>query len=436
VASRAMAFLAMAGLAVAAVAAPAHAEFGFITSWPLIGTDLSASGIATDSAGNVYVASRNSEIQKFTSDGDLITRWGSGGPAPGQFATDAGGSILDVAVGSGGDVYVSDLWGNRVHRFTADGTFISRWGSLGTGNGEFDGPNGIAADRAGNVYVSDPGNNRIQKFDPNGRFIGQWSTGQESSATDVTTDSHGNVYALYLVGDDSGNFIRKFTSDGALVARWGSSGTAPGELDQPNAIATDPAGNVYVTELHLPIDAHDRGEFTRLQKFSSNGAFISEFGCHGSGVENFVGLEGVATDAVGNVYVGDGSEIHKLSDPGTPADCRLVLDARAKHRQKLKRLRVFAGCPEEQCEITAKGRAEAARNGDLKGARLRADDITLGGGEEATIRLRFTDRRHRRKIGRALREGNVKRAKVSVSVWAQDAHGIAAGRDLTFRLKR
>jgi hypothetical protein len=72
----------------------------------------------------------------------------------------------------------------------------------------------------------------------------------------------------------------------------------------------------------------------------------------------------------------------------------------------------------------------------VKRARLRADDVTLAAGEEATIRLRFTDRRHRRKIGRAVREGSVKRAKVFVSVRGEDAHGITARRNLTFRLKR
>jgi NHL repeat len=425
-------------LALGIATAPAHAEFGFITSWPLTGTDPSASGVATDPAGNVYVASRNSEIQQFTADGELITKWGSGGPGPGQFATNFGASILDVAIGSGGDVYVADLWGNRVHRFTADGTFLGRWGSLGTGNGEFIEPSGIATDPAGDVYVGDPGNDRIQKFDRNGDFITQWSTGQFSSPIDVATDSGGNVYVADLLANDAGNHIQRFTSDGALVSQWGTAGQAPGQFVTPTqlSVATDAAGDVYVTEQHLPGGLRDTLQFTRLQKFSSNGAFISEFGCHGSGVENFVALEGVATDAAGNVYVGDGSTIHKLGDPGTPADCSLALDARAKHRQKLKKRHVFASCPEEACELTIDGRVEAGRRGDLKNARLRSKHRSLGAGEEQKIPLQFEDRRDRRRIHRALQGGGPKKARMLVHLEAEDAHGIGAAEDVSFRLKR
>ena len=46
------------------------------------------------------------------------------------------------------------------------GTFITRWGSKGMGDGQFQSPNGIATDSAGNVYVSDSNHNRIQKFSP------------------------------------------------------------------------------------------------------------------------------------------------------------------------------------------------------------------------------------------------------------------------------
>jgi hypothetical protein len=426
-------------LVLGAGAAPAHAEFGFVTSWPLTGAHPFASGIATDPASNVYVASANSEIQKFTADGDLITKWGSGGTGPGQFATDSvsGGSILDVAIGSGGDVYVADLWGNRVHRFTADGSFVSRWGSPGTENGEFDEPNGIATDPAGNVYVSDGGNDRVQKFDPDGAFVAKWSIGPLTVPTDVATDSAGNVYVATFMPGDSGHLIHKFTGDGVPITQWGTRGFAPGEIaGQAPDLATDPSGHVYVVENYQNPGPRPSEPFDRLQKFTSDGDFVSAFGCHGSGDVNFLDPGGVATDAAGNVYVGDGSRIHKLGDPGTAADCGLVIDARARHRQKLKRLRVFAGCPEEECELTTEGRAEAARDGDVKRARLRADDVTLAAGEEATIRLRFTDRRHRRKIGRAVREGSVKRAKVFVSVRGEDAHGITARRNLTFRLKR
>ena len=48
---------------------------------------------------------------------------------------------------------------------TPPGTFLTKWGSFGSGDGQFNEPDGVAIDASGNVYVADTGNNRIQKFD-------------------------------------------------------------------------------------------------------------------------------------------------------------------------------------------------------------------------------------------------------------------------------
>ncbi|MFI5372623.1 MAG: hypothetical protein ACHQ52_13790 [Candidatus Eisenbacteria bacterium] len=50
--------------------------------------------------------------------------------------------------------------------FTGTGTYLTQWGSNGSGEGQFNIPLGLATDAAGNVYVSDNGNNRVQKFGP------------------------------------------------------------------------------------------------------------------------------------------------------------------------------------------------------------------------------------------------------------------------------
>ena len=48
---------------------------------------------------------------------------------------------------------------------------ITKWGSPGAANGQFDDPQSVATDPAGNVYVADTLNDRIQKFDANGAFL-------------------------------------------------------------------------------------------------------------------------------------------------------------------------------------------------------------------------------------------------------------------------
>ena len=72
-------------------------------------------------------------------------------------------------------MFVVDGSNDRIQKFSNTGSFIRKWGSFGTGDGQFDSPEGIAVDKSGNVFVSD-GNDRIQKFSNTGNFIRKWGT--------------------------------------------------------------------------------------------------------------------------------------------------------------------------------------------------------------------------------------------------------------------
>jgi tripartite motif-containing protein 71 len=100
-------------------------------------------------------------LERYTADNIFITKWGSDGSENGQFNSPAG-----IAIDSSGNVYVADSGNNRIQKFTSDGTFITAWGSEGKGNGQFDSPAGIAIDSSNNVYVADFFNKRIQVFAP------------------------------------------------------------------------------------------------------------------------------------------------------------------------------------------------------------------------------------------------------------------------------
>ena len=89
----------------------------------------------------------------------FVSKWGTLGTGDGQF-----NYPLGVSVASDGSVYVADAFNHRIQKFTPEGEFISQWGTYGTGDGNFHEPRGIAAGSDDTVYISDYGNNRIKKF--------------------------------------------------------------------------------------------------------------------------------------------------------------------------------------------------------------------------------------------------------------------------------
>lgn len=63
-----------------------------------------------------------------------------------------------------GNVYVTDSGNYRVQKFDSSGTYITGWGSMGSGDGEFNVPVGIAIDNSGYAFVTDLLNQRVQSF--------------------------------------------------------------------------------------------------------------------------------------------------------------------------------------------------------------------------------------------------------------------------------
>jgi glucose/arabinose dehydrogenase/plastocyanin len=201
-------------------------------------------------------------------------------------------------------VYVADTANNRIQVFSSNGTFVSKWGKYGTGDGLFNSPTGIAIDQKGNVYVADTANNRIQVFSNNGTFVSKWggfgtANGSYNQPTGVAINpSSGNVY----VADTANNRIQVFSNNGTFVSAWGEFGRrGNGTLNSPTGIAIDQEGNVYVADTANH----------RIQVFSSNGTFVSKWGKYGTreygrAEESLRSPTGIAINpSSGNVYVAD-----------------------------------------------------------------------------------------------------------------------------------
>ena len=144
-------------------------------------------GVAVDSAGNMYVADfANRRVQKFIPSGGGFTfnrTWGwgvdngtsafqicTGGCQAGSAGTGAEDGRMDsptgVATDSTGNVYVADVDNDRIQKFTATGSFVTKLGgpSFGSGDSQFNNGGAVAVDPWGYLYVADHGNSSIKKF--------------------------------------------------------------------------------------------------------------------------------------------------------------------------------------------------------------------------------------------------------------------------------
>ncbi|MDP6314547.1 MAG: hypothetical protein QGF76_09755, partial [Arenicellales bacterium] len=119
-------------------------------------------------------------------------------------------------------------------------TFEKKWGSRGSGNGQFYHPYGIAFDGSGNVYVADTYNHRVQVFDSSGNFLRKWGSrgsanGQFRYPPGIAVDGSGNVY----VADTYNHRVQVFDSSGNFLRKWGSYGSGNGQFRYPFGIAVD-----------------------------------------------------------------------------------------------------------------------------------------------------------------------------------------------------
>jgi tripartite motif-containing protein 71 len=268
-------------------------------------------GILLDGHGNIYLAELDDNlIYKYSLTGKELAHWGGHGSGPGQLihpdklALDAEGNIYVTEIG-GGAFFGNDA-NNRIQKFSAKGESLARWGMYGTAPGQFDNPIGLAIDHQGDIYVAEESGNRVQKLSSTGQPLAQWGSvgsgpGQLNVAYDLALDASGNVYVSEPAPYGSGNDrIQKFSSTGVPLAQWGGPGDGPGQFRNPTGLAIDRRGDVFV------VDADNN----RIQELSPTGQYMTQWkGPLGA----FKFVSKVALDDHGNMYVSVGSQVFRRS---------------------------------------------------------------------------------------------------------------------------
>ncbi|MBC5994872.1 MBG domain-containing protein [Pontibacter cellulosilyticus] len=136
--------------------------------------------ITTGASGGALrsIAERDGRIYLFNKDqgkiniyeaatGNFLFNIGSAGFSDGQFFADDNPPSHDLAFDSKGLLYVADKVNHRVQIFNQKGEFIKKFGTYGSGDGQFDYTKSVALDMDDNIYVSEKrtyNSNKVQKF--------------------------------------------------------------------------------------------------------------------------------------------------------------------------------------------------------------------------------------------------------------------------------
>jgi len=321
-------------------------------------------GMATDSAGNVYVADNNA-IRKITPTGVVTTlagKTGESGLIDGSGLNARFDQPTALAVDRSDNLFVADSQNQLIRKISPDGivtTFAGTPGSYNSSDGvgttaRFLYPSGLAMDKVGNLFVAD--RTTIRKITPmgvvttvagkvgeEGSIDGAIADARFISLSGLTIDSLGNLYVT-----DRGDIytpvlgkaaVRKITPSGIVTTLPGIVGsTGISFTGTPYGLAVDSADNVYVAD----------SAYNSIRKITPSGVMTtlagldrfeySNVSADGVGSDaRFSSPYGITTDTLGNIYVADtyNNTIRKITPAGsvsTFAGTALVVGAIASGR--------------------------------------------------------------------------------------------------------
>ena len=137
-------------------------------------------------------------------------------------------------------MYIADWRNHRIQKLTTGGKFLHKFGDEGSGQGQFRHPCGVVVDsKNSRVIVSDGGNNRVQVFNKDGEwFLTIDGTGNNPliAPCGISLDPQGYIH----VADYGSNTIKVFTPEGTYVRSYG-------DVKGPSGVAVDEEGYSYVS---------------------------------------------------------------------------------------------------------------------------------------------------------------------------------------------
>ena len=204
------------------------------------------------------------------------------------------GEVAGVATNSKGHIFVysrggsaGPAYGNtasQILEFMPNGKFLRE---VGKNLYAWAFAHTVRIDRDDNIWATDKGSDMVVKFNPQGRVMMVF--GRKSEASDAEAKPHernlerplphqdgrfrqptdvawGPDGTIYISDGYVNSRVAKISKDGDWIKSWGQRGKGPGEFNLVHSIATDAKGNVYVG------DRNNR----RIQVFDGDGNFLRE----------------------------------------------------------------------------------------------------------------------------------------------------------------
>jgi sugar lactone lactonase YvrE len=266
-------------------------------------------GIAVGTNGNLWVTQAGTKgVQQFTPTGSFVSKI-----THPEFS-----GVWGIAISPSGVVWLADQNTSKIYRYKEDGTFLKSLYRNGLV------PTGIDVDRFGDAWVASQGEGGIRQIlaasNTWGFRFGSGGTGdgQFQNPLDVEVAESGNI----IVMDDPGR-VQVFKPDGTFMRKFGTPGAGSSQFNEPRGIAIGPDNMAYISDagnhriarwthadqdpqsgtakVEIKVDgatAHTKAPGCATKNCQVSGSWVLDVDDYGSGAHK---VDVIATDAVGIV---------------------------------------------------------------------------------------------------------------------------------------